>query len=79
MPGIKPIRTEGDYEAALARIDELMDALSGPHGQVKDADDPDRVELDVLTDLVEFYEDRHHPIRFPAPSPPSSIARTSKA
>ena len=79
MAGIKPIRTEGDYEAALARIDELMDALSGPEGQVEDADDPDRVELDVLTDLVETYEERHHPIRFPVPSPPSSIARTSKA
>ena len=66
MAGIKPIRTEGDYEATLARIDELMDALSGPEGQVEDADDPDRVELDILTDLVEFYEERHHPIPFPS-------------
>ncbi len=66
MAGIKRIRTEKDYEAALARIGELMDALSGPEGQVDDADDPDRIELDVLTDLVEFYEERHHPIRFPS-------------
>ena len=66
MAGIKPIRTERNYEAALARINELMDALSGPEGQVEDADDPDRVELDILTDLVEFYEERHHPISFPS-------------
>ncbi len=66
MAGIKPIRTEGDYEATLARINELMDALSGPDRQVEDADDPERVELDVLTDLVEFYEERHHPIAFPS-------------
>ena len=66
MASIKPIRTEGDYEAALARIDELMDALSGPEGQVEDVDDPDRVELDVLADLVEFYEERHHPVGLPS-------------
>lgn len=64
MAGVKPIRTEGDYEAALARIDEFMDALSGPEGQVEDTDDPDRVELDVLTDLVELYEEQHHSIHF---------------
>ena len=67
MAGIKPIRTEGDYEAALARIDELMDSLSGPAGQVEDPDDPEGVELDVLVDLVEFYEERHHPIGLPSP------------
>lgn len=26
MHNIKPVRTEADYEAALARIDKLMDA-----------------------------------------------------
>ncbi len=66
MASIKPIRTKGDYDAALARIDELMNALSGPEGQVEDTDDPDRVELDVLTDLVEFYEERHHPFSLPS-------------
>jgi HTH-type transcriptional regulator/antitoxin HigA len=66
MASISPIRTEQDYEAALARINELMDALSGPEGQIEDADDPNRVELDVLADLVEFYEGKHHPIELPS-------------
>jgi len=47
---IKAIRTEADYEAALARIDALMDAEPGT---------PEGEELDVLTDLVEHYEEKH--------------------
>lgn len=57
MGMIKPIRTEADYEAALARIDALMDAEPGtPKGE----------ELDVLTDLVEHYEAKHVPIGYPS-------------
>ena len=67
MAQIRAIRSEEDYDAALARITELMDALSGLEGQVEDADDPNRVELDVLADLVELYEDRRHPIGLPDP------------
>ena len=52
MVQIRAIRSEEDYDAALARITELMDALSGSDGQIDDIDDPFRVELDVLTDLV---------------------------
>ena len=55
---IKPIRTEQDYEAALARVDELMDAESGT---------PEDEELDVLVDLVEMYESRHVPMGYPSP------------
>ncbi len=62
---IRAIRSEEDYDAALARITELMDALSGPEGQIEDIDAPFRVELDMLTDLVELYEERRHPIGFP--------------
>ena len=29
MANVKPIRTEQDYEAALARVDELIDAGHG--------------------------------------------------
>ena len=58
MEQVRAIRSEDDYEAALARISELMDALSGPEGQVEDPDDSRRVELEVLADLVEFYESR---------------------
>ena len=54
METIKPIRTEADYQAALARIDELMDAAPGSlEGE----------ELDILADLVELYETKHEPMR----------------
>ena len=55
---IRPIRTENDYQAALARIDDLMDAAP-------DSDEAD--ELEVLTTLVELYEDEHYPIDLPDP------------
>ena len=67
MTQIRAIRSEEDYDAALARITELMDALSGPDGQVENIDDPYRVELDVITDLVQLYEEHRHPIGFPDP------------
>ena len=67
MAQLRAIRSEEDYDGALARITELMDALSGPEGPVEDVEDPFRVELDVLTDLVELYEERHHPIGYPDP------------
>ena len=58
MENVKPIRTEKEYEAALARIDELMDAApGGPEGD----------ELDVLVDLVELYESKHEPMGYPSP------------
>jgi HTH-type transcriptional regulator / antitoxin HigA len=57
MGNIRAIRSEADYEAALARIDALMDAEPGT---------PEGDELDVLTDLVELYEARHVPIGYPS-------------
>lgn len=67
MARVRAIRSEEDYDAALARITELMDALSGPEGQVDDPDAPNRIELDILADLVELYEERHRPVGFPDP------------
>jgi HTH-type transcriptional regulator/antitoxin HigA len=55
MGQIRPIRTEADYDAALARIDTLMDEPSAID------------ELDVLTTLVEVYEDAHFRISSPDP------------
>ena len=55
---IKPVRTAQDYEAALARIDALMDAAPGS---------PEFDELDVLVDLVELYESKHEPMGYPSP------------
>jgi HTH-type transcriptional regulator/antitoxin HigA len=56
MGTIKPIRTEGDYKAALARINALMNAEPGTR---------EGEELDVLTDLVEHYEAKHVPMGYP--------------
>ncbi len=53
---LKPIRTEKDCAAALARIDALMDARPGS---------AEFDELDVLADLVELYESKHEPIGYP--------------
>jgi HTH-type transcriptional regulator/antitoxin HigA len=58
MAHIKPIRTQADHKAALARIGVLMDADIGT---------PDADELSVLADLVEAYEAKHFPIELPTP------------
>ena len=65
MQIIRPIRTEEDYEAALARVSDLMDALSGTEDHVEGPEDPNSIELDVLVDLIELYEAKHHSIEYP--------------
>ena len=55
---IKPIKTEDDYQAALTEIDRLMDAAPGTEEGDK---------LDVLTTLVEAWEDQHYPVGPPDP------------
>lgn len=55
---IKPIKTEADYDAALSRIDMLMDAEMGT---------PEGDELDVLATLIEAYEAKQYPISPPDP------------
>ncbi len=53
---IKPVRNEADYQAALQKIEELLDAsLESPEGD----------RLDVLVTLVEAYEAKHFPIPLP--------------
>ena len=55
---IKPIRTNADYEAALAEVERLWGAKSGtPNGD----------RLDVLATLIEAYEDRQYPLDPPDP------------
>ena len=58
MANVRPIRTEADYEAALARVAELMDAREGT---------AEGEELDVIVDLVEVYENKHVPMGYPDP------------
>jgi HTH-type transcriptional regulator/antitoxin HigA len=55
---IKPIRTENDYEDALAEIERLFDAKPG----TLEAD-----RLEILTTLVEAYENQHYTIPLPDP------------
>jgi len=59
---IHPIRTEADYEAALAEIERLFDAA--PHT-------PEGDRLEVLATLIEAYEEQHYSI--PAPDPIEAI------
>jgi HTH-type transcriptional regulator/antitoxin HigA len=59
---IRPIRTEADYEAALAEIERLFDAAP---------DTPEGDRLDVLATLVEAYEEQHYSM--PAPDPIEAI------
>ncbi len=58
MKTITPIKTEADYEAALAAIAQLMDAEAGSAAG-------DRLE--VVVTLVEAYEARHWRIEPPDP------------
>jgi len=55
---IKPIKTKNKYKLALARIDELWGS---------NLDTPEGDELDILTILVEAYEQMHYEILPPDP------------
>jgi HTH-type transcriptional regulator / antitoxin HigA len=55
---IRPIRNEADHEQALREIERLWGAEEGTR-------DGDR--LDVLTTLVEAYEEKHFPMDVPDP------------
>ncbi len=55
---LKPIRSEADYEAALAQVEALWGAASGTA-------DGDR--LDVLATLIDAYEAHRHPMDPPDP------------
>jgi len=52
------IKNEEDYDMALSRIEQLMDAKPGT---------AEMDELELLTALVEMYEERHFPISPPEP------------
>ena len=58
MKNLKPIRSRGDYDAAMAEIERLWGARSGtPVGD----------RLDILATLVDAYENEHYPIDPPDP------------
>ena len=55
---VKPVRNKNDHKKALKRIGQLMDAKKNT---------PEFDELEVLSILVEKYEDEHFPISSPDP------------
>src|SRR5438309_988763 len=59
---IRPIKTEADHEAALAEIERLFGAEFGT---------PEAERLEVLTTLVEAFENRNWPM--PPSDPVESI------
>jgi HTH-type transcriptional regulator/antitoxin HigA len=59
---IKPIKTEADEQAALQEIEKLFDAEPGT---------PESDRLEVLTTLVEAFEEQNYPI--PPPDPIEAI------
>ncbi len=56
MVNVTPIHNLNDYEMALARVEQLMDASAGT---------PEGDELDILTTLIESYEDMSFPMDIP--------------
>ena len=55
---IKIIKTEEDYQQALKRLEEIFDAP---------IDSPEGDEAEILSILIEKYEDDHYPIEPPDP------------
>ncbi len=55
---IKPIKTKKDYQQALARLEIIFDARK---------DTPKGNELEILSMLIENYENKNFPVGFPDP------------
>lgn len=55
---IKPIKTKKDYNQAMEQLEGLFDAKKGS---------PEGDELEVLSILIEKYEDKHFPVGLPDP------------
>lgn len=59
---IRPIKTEKNYKAALMEVESLFNAVP---------DSPEGDRLEILTTLIEAYEEKHYPI--PPPGPVEAI------
>ncbi|MBK8968749.1 MAG: hypothetical protein R3D58_13925 [Saprospiraceae bacterium] len=55
---IKPIKSEAEYDEALARLDKIFDAIPGT---------PEGDEAEILALLIEDYENEHYFIEAPDP------------
>jgi HTH-type transcriptional regulator/antitoxin HigA len=60
MENIRPIKTEADYDWAIAEITRYFE--NEPEVGSADGD-----RFDVLATLIEAYEDKHYPIEAPDP------------
>lgn len=67
MDNIRPIRTEDDYDWALAEVTRYFENQPEPGT-------PDADRFDLLADLIEAWEDKHWPID--APDPVQAISQT---
>lgn len=56
------IKNEVAYKAILKRIDELLPLV----GDGSHSNDPNQIELDMLSDLVVEYEAEHYPLETPS-------------
>lgn len=56
------IKSENEYRKLLQRIDELVEIVDDDTPK----DDINYIELDLISDLVEEYEDVHYPIGKPS-------------
>ncbi|MCH4824655.1 transcriptional regulator [Gramella lutea] len=55
---IKPLKNEKDYEKALERLEVIFDAP---------ANSPEGDEAEILSMLIDNYENEHYPIEAPDP------------
>ena len=55
------IKNETQYNAIMKRIDQLLEMVNDNTPE----DNPEYIELMLLTDLVESYEDEQYPIERP--------------
>lgn len=55
---ISPIRNEEDYQNALKRLEEIFDSKMGS---------PEGDELEILSILIDRYENENYPIGMPDP------------
>ncbi|MGO9016965.1 MAG: helix-turn-helix domain-containing protein [Syntrophobacteraceae bacterium] len=55
---VRPIKTENDYKAALEEVEHLFNAVP---------DSPEGDRLEVLTTLIEAYEEKYYSIPLPDP------------
>lgn len=56
------IENETQYDWAMKRIDQLLEVVDDN----TPVDDPNNIELDLISKLVEEYEDEHYPIQAPS-------------